>query len=144
MYLFGVHWGGVHAVGCVWRSEESCSLSFYLAVLGTTGQQTWQQAPLPTEPCHWPLYSRRFNGSRLSGNIPRVWGKESRNVEVFSSQVTLLSSLTNILLTQLLQNSMNKPKGSCYLGRSRIKRTGLNSYLSRRILHRTLCSVSQF
>lgn len=76
-YLFALctfDGGTVHAVGCVCGGQRkilSCRLSFYLVVLGIELRPSvWVAgSSAPIEPCHWPLYSRRFYGSRLSGNI---------------------------------------------------------------------------
>lgn len=110
------------------RKILSCRLSFYLVVLGmelrpsvwTAGTPAGSSAP--TESCHWPLYSRRVYGSRLSANIvPKVWCKESRCMEsrILRSRMMLLSSLSNINSTPT--DSMNKPKNSHYLGSSQNK-----------------------
>lgn len=134
------------------RKILSRRLSFYLVVLGIKVRPSvWAAgtpagSSAPTEPCHWPLYSRRVYGSRLSGNIvPRVWCQESRYMEsrcVLSSRMMHLSSWSNVLLTQLLQTPWTNLRISVIWEDPRIKRRGVNSCLLCWVLPRMVSSTS--
>lgn len=121
---------------------------FYLVVLGIEVRPLVWAAGIPagssapTEPCHWPLSSRRVYGSRLSGNIVLSQGCGVKRVGCIERRMMRLSSLRNVLLTQLLQTPWMNLRIPVIWEDPRIKRRELNSCLMWWVLPRTVSSPS--